>query len=61
MDKVHYELEVRRAETGTWHFNQRRQTLSAACRHEATVRSNIGDVYDDVRIVEVRTTRTVVK
>jgi hypothetical protein len=63
MDKVHYELEVRRAATQTWAFNQRQATLSGACRHEEIVRGNLtpGGYHDDVRIVEVRTTRTVIK
>ena len=59
MDKVHYELEVLR--NGQWHFNQRQPTLTAACRHEEIVRSNKGSTFDDVRIVEVRLSRTVVK
>ena len=61
MDRVHYELEVHNATTDQWRFNQRQPTLSGACRHEEIVRNNLGKTFDDVRIVEVRTTRTVIK
>lgn len=60
-NKVYYELQVER--DGKWHFNQRQPTLSAACRHKEIVEANTppGSIFTGVRIVEVRTTRTVVE
>lgn len=61
-DKVHYEIEIHRKDTDEWAYNRRRKSEIEASVDANAMRQRFQrepSIFDDARVVRVRTTREV--